>query len=241
LITQLLSQTPGAAKLVPLGDTPFFRNNRLRVPREVIGVVEGEHVRAWVDQLTGDVAIYPTLDKLQQITPSDVERQTSRASEIFRSPGFIAQDDTRFVVDKPNTLNGATLVRDASGNVSQEKPTASYLAFYAARRFAGNLPVDGPGSRALLELGSQGSVEGLTRVWKSAKTTQMVRPSATAEQVRAAITGQLRPAIANSEVTVDRIELAYYDGNGTYLQPVYRFTAQIHSVDDAANAAANRR
>jgi Family of unknown function (DUF6345) len=230
LITQLLSQTPGAAKLEPLGDTPFFRNNRLKVPREVIGVVEGEHVRAWVDQRTGDVAIYPTLDKLQQITPSDVERQTSRASEIFRSPGFIAQDDTRFVVDKPNTLNGATLVRDANGNVSQEKPTASYLAFYAARRFAGNFPVDGPGSRALLELGSQGAVEGLTRVWKSAKTTQMVRPSATAEQVRTAITSQLRPAIANSEVIVDRIELAYYDGNGTYLQPVYRFTAQIHQL-----------
>jgi len=230
LINRLLSQAPGAAKLVPLADTPFFRNNRLTLPRDVLGVVDGERVRAWVDQKTGDAAIYPALDKLQQVGPADAERQGARASEIFGSPEFIARDDTRFVVDKPNTLNGATLVRDASGNVTQEKPTASYLAFYAARRFAGDLPVDGPGSRALLELGSQGVVEGLTRVWKSAKTAQMVRPSATGDQVRAAITRQLQPATASSEVTVDRIELAYYDGNRAFLQPVYRFTAQIHQL-----------
>jgi hypothetical protein len=230
LINKLLSQPPYAAKLEPLRDTPFFRKNRLTAPKEVLGVVEGEHVRAWIDRRTGDAAIYPILERLQQVAPADSERFASRAMEILRSPEFISPDDTQFVLDRPNMLNGATLVRDADGTVRQEKPTAPYLAFYAARRLVGDLPVDGPGSRALLELGGQGVVEGLTRVWKSGKTVQKVRTLLTADQVRAEITRQLRPAITNSEVTVDRIELAYFDANGKFLQPVYRFTAQIHQL-----------
>jgi hypothetical protein len=58
----------------------------------------------------------------------------------------------------------------------------------------------------------------------------MVRPSLSGDEVRAAITRQLRPAIENSEVTVNLIEIAYYDANRNFLQPVYRFTAQIHQL-----------
>jgi hypothetical protein len=122
------------------------------------------------------------------------------------------------------------LVRDPNGDVRQEKETAPYLVFYAARRFVGDLPVDGPGSRALLELSGRGEVEGLTRVWKSAKSVDKVQPLLDADGVRAAIAQQLRRAIENSDVTVDRIELAYYDANREFLQPVYRFTAQIHHL-----------
>jgi hypothetical protein len=94
----------------------------------------------------------------------------------------------------------------------------------------GELPVDGPGSRALLQIGGSGEVEGLTRVWKTAKTVEMVKPSLSPEQVRAAIIEQLLPSIENSEVTVNGIELAYYDANREFLRPVYRFTARIHQI-----------
>jgi hypothetical protein len=50
--------------------------------------------------------------------------------------------------------------------------------------------------------------------------------------VRAEITRQLRYAVKDSDVTVDRIELAYYDANKKFLQPVYRFTAQIHQLKE---------
>jgi hypothetical protein len=230
LIEQLLSQGPSPAKLAPLGESPLFQRNHLIAPEGVIGIVEDEHVRVWVDRQTGEAHLYPTLNKLNSLAPADVERQTSRAQELFSSPDFIARDDTHFVVAKPNVLHGATLTRDANGTVRQETPTASYLAFYAARRFVGELPVDGPGSRALLQIGGSGEVEGLTRVWKTAKTVEMVKPSLSPEQVRAAIIEQLLPSIENSEVTVTEIELAYYDANREFLQPVYRFTARIHQI-----------
>jgi hypothetical protein len=231
LMNELLAASPVPAKLAPLGGTPLFEQNKLKVPSDVIGAVEDEHVRAWVNRKTGDASVYPNLARLEPLEPADVEAHASRAREIFQTAGFIAHDDTRFVVGKPDTLNGQTMTRDPSGGVHTEKPKAGYLNYFSARRFVGDLPVDGPGSRALLELAKGGAVEGLVRVWKSAKTVRMVRPSLkTQRQVQAAIARQLRPALANSDVIVDRIELAYYDSNKAYIQPVYRFTAQIHHI-----------
>jgi hypothetical protein len=38
----------------------------------------------------------------------------AKAGEIFESLQLIARDDTPFVIDPPQFLNGATLVRDSS-------------------------------------------------------------------------------------------------------------------------------
>src|SRR5579864_855212 len=230
LINGFLAASRVSAKLAPISDTPLFRQNKLKVPSDVVGAFEGDHVRALVNRKTGDASIYPALGRLEPLAQADVEAQSSRARDIFQTPAFIAHDDTRFVVDKPNTLNGQTMTRDQAGTVRIERPKSGFLSYFSARRFVGELPVDGPGSRALLELGRGGAVEGLVRVWKSAKTIRMVRPSHNSDQVRVAISNQLRPALVNADVTVDRIELAYYDSNNNYLQPVYRFTAQIHHL-----------
>jgi hypothetical protein len=230
LINKLLMRSHSAGQVAPLAEHPFFKKNNLAVPEKMIGLVEDEHVRAWVDQDKGDAWIYPTLEKLHPLAAADETTQTLRAEEIFQSLDFIARDDTRFVVDKPSTLKGATLVRDAKGETRVEKAPASYLSYYAARRFVGDLPVDGPGSRAMIQLSGGGVVEGLTRVWKSGKIAEKVQPSSSADEVRAAISRQLQAATTDSDVTVDRIELAYYDANGEFLQPVYRFTAQIHQI-----------
>ena len=193
LMNQLLT-TAGGAKLTPLGETPFFRKNQIKVPPDVVGIVEKEAVKAWADKRSGDAAIYPTLGNLKPIAPADMEKLASRTREIFASPQFIGHDDTRFVIDKPQILNGATLVRDATGAATTEKAAAQYGAYISARRYVGDLPVDGPGSRALLTIGDGGSVEGLTRVWKTANTVEKVRTSLSAAQVRDEITRQLKPA-----------------------------------------------
>jgi hypothetical protein len=237
LMNRLLGSTSGATKLTPLNDTPLFRNNKIKVAPDVLGVVEDEHVKAWANPSTGELAIYPNLTKVTAIAPGSVTSVESRTREIFESPEFIARDDTRIVIDKPQVLNGATLVRDPNGNTRQEKPKTPYLVYVSARRFVGDLPVDGIGSRALLTVSGSGQVEGLTRVWKSAKVAQTVRSSLSADQVRKAIAVQLQPAIKTSDVVVDRIELAYYDGNRQYLQPVYRFSARIHHLAAEARTA----
>ena len=227
VINRLLAGAGSAAKLAPLGEAPFLRENQLKVPAEVLGVVEGEHVKAWTDLRTGEAAIYPTLDRLRAFPPADAGALAARASEILESSELIARDDTRFVIDQPRLLNGATLVRDTSGVTRVEKQPASYLAYLSARRLVAGLPVDGPGSRALLAIGDGGSVEGLTRAWKTARESEMVSSSRSAEQVRKEIARQLRRALKRSDAVVDSIELAYYDGNRDYLQPVYRFTAHV--------------
>src|SRR5205814_1172468 len=157
---------------------------------------------------------------------------TSQSREIFESAEFIAHDDTRFVMDKPQTLKGATLARGKNGATRMEKPAASYVAYVAARRQVADLPVDGPGSRAVVGLGNGGSVEALTRVWKSAKTVEQVRASHDATEIKNEMARQLEPAVKTSDVVIDRIELAYYDSNREFLQPVYRFTAQVHHLTE---------
>lgn len=227
LMNRLLASQGAGGKLAPLSATPFFVKNNLKVPDQVVGMVEDEHVKAWVDRRTGDAQIYPTLSGLKAISKNGARELGSRARAIFDSPEFIARDDTSFQVDDPQMLNGATLVRGPNGGARTEKPQAPYLVYVSARRLVAGLRVDGPGSRAQLAIAAGGSVEGLTRVWKSAKTADMVRPSLSAVQVRDQIARQLERVSTTSDVVVDSIELAYYDGNREYLQPVYRFTAHI--------------
>jgi hypothetical protein len=231
LVNRLLAAANAGTKLTPLSEAPYLRKNQIKVPDEMVGVVEGEHVKAWANLRTGDAAIYPTLAALKPISPGVTSDLAARTGKLFQTPGLISRDDTRFVVDKPNILNGATLARDPNGNTRPEKPAAPYLVYVSARRIVADLPVDGPGSRVLLAVGANGSVEGLTRVWKSAKNADTVRPLLTGSQVRDEIAKQLEPAVKSSDVVVDHIGLAYYDGNQDFLQPVYRYTARIRHVD----------
>jgi hypothetical protein len=227
LMNRILAGSNADTRMTPLGETPFFHKNQIKVPDEVIGVVDGEHVRAWANKRTGDAAIYPTLSALKPIGQGRADTLAERSRETFGSTQFIAPDDTRFVIDKPQILNGSTLVREANGSTRAEKPTAPYLVYVAARRYVGELPVDGVGSRALLAISDSGSIEGLTRVWKTAKTVEKVRASYSTDQVRREITRQLALDAKTSDVAVDSVSLAYYDGNHDFLQPVYRYTARI--------------
>jgi hypothetical protein len=231
IIDQLLGSSREPAKLAPLSESPLFRENQLRAPADTLGVVKGDHVRAWVDVKSGDAEVYPELSTLQPLPEAAAaERSIGRGAEILRSPEFLARDDTRVVISRPLMLNGATYVRDAAGAPARaEKPKAAYLAYISAQRFVGEYPVTGPGSRATVALGAGGAVEALVRSWKAGKIEQSVKPTMTAGQAREEILRQLRPSTANGgDVTVDSVDIAYYDGARDWLQPVYRFTARVH-------------
>jgi len=236
-VNRLLAAATPAVKLAPLAAAPFLQKNQIHVPEELVGVVEGEHVRAWVNRRTGDAAIYPTLAALKPLAPGLAADLAKRTGELFASSGILGKDDTRFVVDRPNVLNGATVGFDATGAPTIEKPPAPYLVYLSARRQVGGYLVDGPGSRALLAVNGDGAVLGLTRVWKAARNADVAKPALAGRQVLEAISRQLAPALRTSDVTVNSITLAYYDGNQNFLQPVYRFTAQIHHVETAAKPA----
>jgi hypothetical protein len=233
-----IAANSSSAKLSRLNDTSLLQKGKVKLPEEVVGVVENDHVKAWANLRTGDAEIYPTLTTTKPISPLAASSLALRSHEIFNSPEFIAPDDTKVVIDKENVLEGATFVRDAAGGVHPEKAAMPYYVYVSARRFVAGLPVDGLGSRALLTISSGGVVEGLTRSWKTAKTLNTVHPSLNAQQVRDEITRQLQPVLKGADAVVDSISLAYYDGNGAFLQPVYRFTVHVHSLTGGKSSTA---
>src|SRR5260370_12423903 len=80
----------------------------------------------------------------------------------------------------------------------------------------------------MVAVGNNGAVEGFVRHWKTGAVSGEVRETRKREQVAEAILDQLRPLAKTAEVEVLNTEVAYYDGNRDYLQPVYRFTARLH-------------
>jgi hypothetical protein len=224
VVSQALSSQGNGAKLAPISSLALFSGKSSPAMDGVVGADEGEHLKAMVDLKSGDAAIFPSLGKLAPLSHASLPNLVEAAQQIFLS-GFIASDDTRFEIDQPLLLHGATLVREDDGTTREEEATTPYLAYFIAHRFVGNLPVDGVGSRAVLGLSGTGSVEGLTRSWKIARQFGTVQASG--RDVRTQITQQMNYALQNSDVVIDSVQLAYYDGNQELLQPVYRFTARI--------------
>lgn len=235
LVNTVLAASRAPAKLAPLASSPLFRENKLQAPDDALGVVVDQHVRAWVDPKTGDAEIYPELGSLQPLA-GGAAPGLGRVADLFKSRAFLAADDTRVVVDRPQTLYGATYVRDRGAGTRAERPKAAYLSYVAARRFVGEVPVTGRGSRAQVALGAGGSVEGLIRSWKSAKTVATIQRPRGPGQVLLEIERQLRPSAIAAEVTVETIDLVYYDGNEDWLQPAYRFTARLHRPGSGVGA-----
>ena len=221
--------------LRPLAEAPFLRRNKIDVARDVVGVFEDDHVKAWVDLKSGNLAVYPTLSKVSPIASGEADRGAETALQLLRSGEYLGHDDTRVVAERPRILEGTTLTR-RSGVTHVDKEKAPYLVYVPARRFVNDLAVYGPGSRALVIVGSGGRIEGLTRQWKSGKTYEKVDPQFHVTEVRREIERQLAPSAKRSAVEVLSIELAYYDGDHDLLQPVYRFTARIRHVGGGRRA-----
>jgi hypothetical protein len=227
-LTKLLSSTRSDVKFERLSETPLLRKLEIKAPEELLGITEGEHVRAWTNLKSGEVMVYPTLNTENPMVELDAQKLAAQADDLFQS-GLLPEDDSQFEIEDPKLLNGATLTRDANGTTQTTK-AAAYLAYFTARRFVGDFRVDGPGSRALVSLARDGSVQGLTRIWKGAKIVAKLRPWRGISSVRVNISRQLRSALKEADVEVNSITLAYYDANQRFLQPVYRFTARIHHL-----------
>ena len=226
LVSGFAAKATNGAALQPLSEAPFLRDQGVKVPQEIIGVVEDDHVKVWIDRRSGDAAMYPTLSKLEPLSSGDVERAVRAATSVLGSGELLGVDDTRVVSAQPLILNGERVV-GSRGNAKIERKSAPYLAYVSGRRFVDELPVYGPGSRVVVIAGADGRIEGLSRQWKSAKITDRVEPKRSSSEVRRVIEQQLTTNLRPSEIEVQSVEIAYYDGNAELMQPVYRYTARI--------------
>ena len=125
-------------------------------------------------------------------------------------------------------LKGGTISRQENGQGAWIRPPASYLAYFLVRRYVGPYRVIGPGSRAFIALDEQNRVSALLKVWQSATVSSVkLHPSFTTDEIVQKISSQLQLFATAGKLIVEGVDIVYYDGNGKFLQPVYRFTFRI--------------
>jgi hypothetical protein len=202
------------------------------------GRVAAEHaslVRAYVDPATGHAHLIPNLAELVTTEPSTApktrmlvrEKLPALARTALLDERFIPRDLTELRPADTIPVMGGAMTRSgaAPGRVIEPRQV---MTLAPAVRYAAGLPVYGRGSHALVTLANDGTIVGAVRRWKAATSSETLEARISAEEVRASILRQLTPMVSKgSHAVVDVIELAYYDGDGALLQPVYHFEATV--------------
>ncbi len=185
-----------------------------------------DRLAAYASEDGSDVEILPNLERLPAGHISGIAA-LANAKAVFARADVIPQDDTTVALASPSVLHGG-----ASGGKS-----AALLTYVAAKRLVDGLPVLGTGSRAAVGIANDGSIQAFAKHWHAALRAETVTPTRNPSQVRAEIVRQLSHLeTPTAHVVVDRVGLAYYDGDGATLQPVYYYTARILPQGAAAMA-----
>ena len=118
----------------------------------------------------------------------------------------------------------------------QAGPVLDKLVTVSYSRVVDGLPVVGPGSKLVLDLGDQGEVVGLVRHWR-----ELDKSTRKAIRGKALYTSKEALALAKRQIAVEYGEKAsfkirsssraYFDNNGSILQPVYVFETTIALAD----------
>ena len=207
------------------------------IARGESGQDERDRVRAFVDPVNGDLHFMPSFAELvrsekpdKREEPALLKRAQSVARSAFADERFIPRDATQLGMAEPITVRGGATAREKmSGGAASNGEARVVLTIVPAIRYVAGFRVYGRGSHAVVSLGNDGSIVGALRRWRTASPGERIRTRISGEEVREHIERQLRPAIAarGTRAIVDKIAVAYYDGNAKYLQPVYYFEATV--------------
>jgi hypothetical protein len=190
---------------------------------------EFDQVRAFADTTTGDANFIPNLAELAPGgAPKEhvsTERLQSAARAAFSDARFIPHDATQVRISEPIAVMGGATAR---ASTAERTDPSVVMTMVPAFRYVSDFRVYGRGSRALVTLANDETMVGALRRWRTATSSGQIEVTQKPEQVRAEIERQLRAHLpSGSQAIVDKIVLAYYDGNANYLQPVYRFEATV--------------
>jgi hypothetical protein len=190
-------------------------------------------VRAFADPRTGEAQLMPNFAELLREggggeKAPDRERALSVARAALTDEHFIARDATEVHVERPIEVMGAARPRERNSKEAASEPRL-VLTITPATRYAGKFPVYGRGSHAAVSVANDGRVVGALRRWRVASEGEKVRVVMNPEEARRNIERQLAPQVAQemARALVDKVEVAYYDGNEKFLQPVYYFEATV--------------
>ena len=245
ILETLRQSNPEIRELVPLSQVPQLSGAGAKLPEEVVGALSNGHVAAYVDLRSGDAEVFPSFESGKLVAGADAARQSEQAQrlarEVFARPDIIQKDATQFAFETPRPVYGESAERGETAEQVKSSESGIYLTYVGLRRSVDGHFVYGPGSRAILAVGTGGLTEGFVRRWKTAAVIDHVRETRSREQVRAAILRELAPLARAAAVEVLSVEIAYYDGNRNYLLPVYRFSARIHQISGPGKGARGNR
>ena len=232
-----------ASKLPPLADRAGAdARTKALVARDDRATDDPELVRAYVDTNSGDTYLTPSTADLvaQPARELSPEAAAGIARKAFANETFIPRDGTELRLAPPIPVLGGANSRPVRAGTNRPAPRAvpprTVMVMVPAVRYAAGLPVYGRGSHAVITVAGDGTVAGALRRWRTASEGETVKTEVSAEQVRADILRQLKSKVPEgSSAVVDRVELAYYDRNADFLQPVYHFEAEIADRDGKAS------
>ena len=223
---RLIPLLDGDTRLSPLADDPELQRRGIKLADTLIGQLEGGHLKAVVDLRYGEAQLYPTLSKLEPMTSDELARAPAVAERAFALREFIPQDDTTFRLESRGALKMGRVYVTA-GKV---KPVTTaddvYLAYFAAQRTVAGVPVEGSGSRARIAIGARGKTAGMFRNWRRALVATRVAVPDDPSRMLDLIAKEVGKLGKDSGASVTDIQLVYFDGDGNYIQPVFRFAVE---------------
>ncbi|MGA8367690.1 MAG: DUF6345 domain-containing protein [Candidatus Acidiferrales bacterium] len=203
------------------------------IVRGATGLTDQDRVRAFVDPVSGDTHFVPNLADVVKAAapraPITAARIQAIAHTALTDVRFIPKDVTATQFgDAIPVMGGATTLAPSGAAPMRMAPRVMFT-ITPAIRYASGFRVYGLGSRAVVSVANSGAIIGALRRWRTASLGDRIPISISADEVRADIERQLGPYVkqAGTQATVDKIEVAYYDGNANYLQPVDYFEATI--------------
>jgi len=199
-----------------------------------LAAYNGRRLVAFVHPKTGESSVFPTLEALK---PGERlgERARAISARIANDASLFPEDGTQVTALPPVTLMGSRHIRG-----DKQIESAEYLAFVRLERQVNGFPVFGPGTKAMIAIAADDSIQAFTHRWRQAiPTEEKIVPHSRERIVRSILT-QLAPSAKSANVTVDKVTVGYYDTGENFLQPVYRFQATIASTNHELRAA-NRR
>ncbi len=229
---------PLATDLVPHAQSNFIIKRKVTVPQQVFSSQEGDRIAAFTHQGTGEAQLFPNFDHIKPVALNQMDGLKANALAVaklaFARPDLLSKDDTRFELASPLALVGQSFTK---GSAAAQPGPRPFLGYVPVRRLVGSFAVSGPGSQAVIAVDNESKVHGFMQRWKKANFIGTVKETRSQAQVASLINATLAPYSQHGKVSVDSIDLAYYDGNGEFMQPVYRYGVTIKAPQGRGKTA----
>jgi hypothetical protein len=183
---------------------------------------DGNLLIGYFDNATGETSVY---SKLGLLLPSN-GINTQGIFQYSTNLDIVPDDDTQYSI-----INGRTLAATQQTFGGSASAPADYLKEVIIQR---TVPYEdkvysvyGPGTKASFKFGADGTVKSLQHRWRTAQRQDSGLLPLSQDVVRNNIGQQLSAANITSNVTINSIELGFYDSGNQFIQPVFRYNVTI--------------